>query len=83
MVISDELEEQVPLLIVHRNMYDVYELAVNVDVPKVGALKDPVPPLTMLHAPVPATGVLPPSDPLVKVPQRFCVGPTLAVVGTW
>ena len=51
--------------------------------PKVGELNDPVPPLTMLHAPVPATGVLPPSDPLVKVPQRFCVGPTVAVVGTW
>ena len=83
MVISAELDEQVPLLIVHHNMYDVYELAVKVDVPDAGALNDPVPPLTMLHAPVPAVGVLPPSEPLVKVPHRFCVAPTVAVVGTW
>ena len=48
-----------------------------------GALKDPVPPLTMLHAPVPVTGVLPPSDPLSKTPHRFCVVPTVAVVGDW
>jgi len=52
-------------------------------VPVVGALNVPVPPLTMLHAPVPVTGVLPPSVPLVKVPQRFCVVPTVAVVGDW
>ena len=51
--------------------------------PIAGALKVPVPPLTILHAPVPVTGVLPPSEPLSKTPQRFCVDPTVAVVGDW
>ena len=59
----------------------MYELAVKVDVPVVGALNDTVPPLTILHAPVPAVGVLPPSDPLSKTPQMFCVDPAVAVVG--
>ena len=56
-------------------------MAVNVDVPIVGALKVPVPPLTMPHAPAPFSGVLPPSEPLSKTPQMFCVDPTVAVVG--
>jgi len=34
----------------------------------------------MLHAPVPAVGVLPPSEPLSKTPQTFCADPTVAVV---
>ena len=51
--------------------------------PNAGALKDPVPPLTMLHEPVPVTGVLPPNEPLSKTPHRFCVDPTVAVLGDW
>ena len=78
---SAVLGVQVPLLMVHRRTYVVYEFAVKVDVPEVDELNVPVPPLTMLHAPVPFNGVLPPSEPLVKVPQRFCVAPMVAVVG--
>ena len=49
----------------------------------VASVNVPVPPLTMLQRPVPTTGVLPPNPVLVRMPQRFCVGPTVAVVGVW
>jgi len=49
----------------------------------VGALNVPVPPLTMLHEPVPVIGVLPPRPVVVSVPHRFCVDPTVAIVGDW
>ena len=49
--------------------------------PEVDALNVPVPPLTILHAPVPFDGVFPPKDPLSKAPQMFCADPTVAVVG--
>ena len=49
--------------------------------PEVDALKVPVPPLTILHEPVPTVGVLPPKLPLRSTPHKFCVEPTVAVVG--
>ena len=57
-------------------------LAVAVEAPEVGALKLVVPgPLVCVHCPVPAVGVLPPKDAVVNVPHKFCVPPTVAVVG--
>ena len=43
--------------------------------------KVPVPPLTMLQAPVPAVGVLPPRPVVVPLTQMDCAPPTVAVVG--
>ena len=42
-------------------------------------------PLTWLQAPLPTLGVFPPSAAVVAlpVPHRFCVPPTVAVVGVW
>ncbi|MBK6348125.1 MAG: hypothetical protein IPF68_19725 [Bacteroidales bacterium] len=44
-------------------------MATKLELPEVRAVKVPVPPLTMLHAPVPTAGVLPPSPVEVSVPQ--------------
>ena len=38
-------------------------------------------PDTLLHAPVPTVGVLPPREVEIRAPQIFCVLPTVAVVG--
>ena len=46
-------------------------------------LKVPVPPLTMLQAPVPTDGVFPPSPRVVPFVQMVCAPPTVAVVGGW
>ena len=56
-------------------------MAVNVELPLVGVLNVPVPPLTIDHAPDPIPGVFPPNALLTKVPQRFWIDPTVAVVG--
>ena len=72
---------QLPLLIVQRSIYVPYASAVKVELPVVGKLNVPVPPLTMLHAPVPTDGVLPPKEVDINVPHKFCVLPTVAVVG--
>ena len=42
--------------------------------------KVPAPPLTMLHTPVPAAGVLAPKPLVVPPVQMVCVPPTAAVV---
>ena len=78
---SAVLGVQVPLLMVQRRTYVPYASAVKVELPEVPALNEPVPPLTMLHAPVPTDGVLPPKEELVNEAQIFCVPPTVAVVG--
>ena len=46
-------------------------------------LKEPVPPLTTVHAPVPIAGVLPPSPRVVPFVQIVCAPPTVAAVGGW
>lgn len=58
-------------------------VAVAVDEPEFALLKVVVPgPEICVHVPVPAVGVLPPSDPLVSDPHEFMVGLlTVAVVG--
>ena len=75
------LAVQVPLLIVQRSTYVPYASAVKVELPVVGKPNVPVPPLTILHAPVPTDGVLPSKEELVNEAQIFCVPPTVAVVG--
>ena len=69
------------MLIVQRKTYVPNASAVKIELPVVGKLNVPVPPLTMLHAPVPADGVLPPKEVDINVPHKFCVAPTVAVVG--
>ena len=56
-------------------------MAVKVELPLVEELNVPVPPLTIDHAPVPMVGEFPPNAVLIRVPQRFWVNPTVAVVG--
>jgi len=56
-------------------------VAVKVELPLVEELNVPVPPLTIDHAPVPMVGEFPPNAVLIRVPQRFWVNPTVAVVG--
>ena len=61
---------QDPLLMVHWYTYIPYKEAVAADKPDAGELKAVVPgPEIWLHNPDPSTGVLPPSEPLVRVPQ--------------
>lgn len=56
--------------------------AVAVEDPEDDELKVMVPgPLTCVHKPPPLVGVLPPSEPLIRVPHKFCADPTVAVVG--
>lgn len=69
-------------MIVHVYTYVPATLAVAVDVPDDASLNVLVPgPLNWVHAPVPILGVLPPKEPLVSVPHKFCVPPAVAVVG--
>ena len=56
-------------------------VCVKVELPLDPALNVPVPPLTMLHAPVPETGVLPPNAAVVPFAQIDWLPPTVAVVG--
>jgi len=58
-------------------------VCVKVEEPLAGLLKVPVPPLTMLHAPVPTLGVLPPNAALVPLAHIICALPTVEVVGGW
>ena len=51
------------------------------ELPLVGALNVPVPPLRMFHDPIPTKGVFPPSALLTNMLQIFCVKPTVAAVG--
>jgi len=46
-------------------------------------LKEPVPPLTTLQAPVPTDGTFPPRPRVVPNAQIVCGPPTVAVVGFW
>ena len=50
------------------------------ELPEPELLNEPVPPLNILHAPVPTPGVLPPSEELVR-PQTLCAAPTEAIDG--
>ena len=70
------------LLIVHRTITGpAPPVCVKVDPGKAALEKVPVPPLTMLQAPVPTDGVLPPSPRVVPFVQMVCAPPTVAVVG--
>lgn len=81
-VTSAVLDAQGPLLIVQRSTTEpVPPVCVKVEEPLVELLKVPVPPLTMLHWPVPEPGVLPPNAAVVLPVQIVCVPPTVAVVG--
>lgn len=70
------------LLIVQRSTTGPVPLVcVKVEEPLAALLNVPEPPLTMLQAPVPTPGVLPPSAAVVLLAQIVCVLPTVAVVG--
>jgi hypothetical protein len=76
-------DEQRPLVIVQRNVYDEPVDPVKVDVGFDGALITPPVPLTMVHSPVPTEGELPASVADIIPPDgvAFWSAPALAVVG--
>ena len=82
-VTSLELEGQVPLLIVHRRIYDCPAVPVNKLVLLLTSLIAPspsaVPPGAKLHWPVPITGSVP--FRVVLVPQIVWLPPDTEVVG--
>lgn len=70
------------LLIVHRKTTGpAPPVCVNVELGRPALANVPVPPLTMLHVPVPVVGVLPPSPVVVPPLQIVCGPPTVAAVG--
>jgi hypothetical protein len=72
-------------VMVQRKVYAVPAVPVNVLTGLVGVVIDPPVPLTILHAPVPVTGVLP-ANVTVVIPQveiPVWSGPAIAVVGFW
>jgi hypothetical protein len=73
------------LLMVQRNTYVVPAVPINVLVGLDGSVMDPPDPLTMLHEPVPAVGVLPASVVLVTPHMADPVWsvPAFATVGLW
>jgi hypothetical protein len=76
------LDGQTPFVMVHVYTYVPYTDAVAVAAGSLVLLKVVVPgPDVCVQSPVPTVGVLPPSVVLVNDAQKFCAGPTVAVVG--